>query len=452
MTRSEGPKAWVVSVDMGYGHQRAAFPLKDIAFERIITANSDRIISPRERRIWKFSRVFYETVSRLRAIPVLGRLTFGLYDKLQHIGPFYPFRVDHHPTLSVLQVKNWIVHRGLCSSLIDYVRKEKLPFIATHFIPALAAEYLGLDEVYCVVTDTDINRVWVSDKPAASKITYLASSRHAVMRLRAYGVPDERIVLTGFPLPKENIGGLGKKTLKQDLADRLPNLDPKRKFLTEERAVILQHLGPRGIKRKSSHPLTLTYMVGGAGALAEIGVQIVASLKDRILKGEMSVNLAAGTRLDVAAYFKKELKLIGIDSETCENVRIRFAIDKRTYFASASEALRTTDILWTKPSELSFYTALGLPIIIAPAVGAQEVFNKEWLIHIGSGFEQEDPRYTNDWLFYVLESGKYAEAAWHGFMEAPCLGTYSIEDVVFHKGQRHNNAKQPDSSGGKGGR
>ena len=28
-------KAWVISVDMGYGHQRAAYPLKDIAYERI---------------------------------------------------------------------------------------------------------------------------------------------------------------------------------------------------------------------------------------------------------------------------------------------------------------------------------------------------------------------------------------------------------------------------------
>jgi hypothetical protein len=31
-------QAWVITVDMGYGHQRAAYPLKDIAYERIITA------------------------------------------------------------------------------------------------------------------------------------------------------------------------------------------------------------------------------------------------------------------------------------------------------------------------------------------------------------------------------------------------------------------------------
>ena len=32
-------KAWVVAVDMGYGHQRTAYPLRDVAFgSRVITA------------------------------------------------------------------------------------------------------------------------------------------------------------------------------------------------------------------------------------------------------------------------------------------------------------------------------------------------------------------------------------------------------------------------------
>ena len=33
-------QAWVVAVDMGYGHQRAAYPFRDIAYEGIITANT----------------------------------------------------------------------------------------------------------------------------------------------------------------------------------------------------------------------------------------------------------------------------------------------------------------------------------------------------------------------------------------------------------------------------
>ncbi len=57
-------KAWVVSVDMGYGHQRAAYPLKDIAYKRIITANSDKIISAKEKKMWGRTQPVYEKVSR----------------------------------------------------------------------------------------------------------------------------------------------------------------------------------------------------------------------------------------------------------------------------------------------------------------------------------------------------------------------------------------------------
>ncbi|HOT02129.1 MAG TPA: hypothetical protein PLY66_14100, partial [Acidobacteriota bacterium] len=57
--------------------------------------------------------------------------------------------------------------------------------------------------------------------------------------------------------------------------------------------------------------------------------------------------------------------------------------------------------------------------------------NQRWLQNIGSGFPQEGLDYLDDWLFYVLESGKFAEAAWDGFKNAPWMGTYLIEDAVF---------------------
>jgi hypothetical protein len=432
MATERSPQAWIVAVDMGYGHQRAAYPLKDIAHERVITANSDKIISDKERKVWFRSRLFYEFVSRVKAIPFVGKVAFGVYDRLQTISPFFPFRDLSKPNFTVLYTKG-LIKKGLCKSLIEYIKREKLPLVTTHFIPALAANYHGSShEIYCVVTDTDINRVWVPDKPGDSKITYLAPSRHAVMRLKQYGIPEEKIILTGFPLPKENIGGRNRTILKKDLGDRLLNLDPKRSYLTKYHDHIKDHLGPRNLKKKGPHPLTITYAVGGAGAQADIGTKIAKSLKERILKKELRLNLAAGTRLDVMSYFNWQLEQIGMKEVIGNGIDVIFALDKKTYFTLFNNSLRTTDILWTKPSELSFYTALGLPIIIAPPVGTHENFNREWLEHIGSGFIQEDPDFANDWLFYILESGKYAEAAWHGFMEAPSMGTYNIEDIVLH--------------------
>jgi len=33
-------KAWIVAADMGFGHQRAVYPLKDFAEEKIISVGS----------------------------------------------------------------------------------------------------------------------------------------------------------------------------------------------------------------------------------------------------------------------------------------------------------------------------------------------------------------------------------------------------------------------------
>ena len=76
-------KAWIVSVDMGYGHQRAGYPLKDIANERIFTANSDKIILPKEKKRWERARMFYEGISKISSLPIIGEYLFKLYDFLQ---------------------------------------------------------------------------------------------------------------------------------------------------------------------------------------------------------------------------------------------------------------------------------------------------------------------------------------------------------------------------------
>jgi len=58
-------KAWVVAVNMGYGHQRAAYPLKSLAYKgKIICANDYEGIPDRDRLIWEESQLLYETISR----------------------------------------------------------------------------------------------------------------------------------------------------------------------------------------------------------------------------------------------------------------------------------------------------------------------------------------------------------------------------------------------------
>src|SRR3990167_1578250 len=83
-----GKKAWVVAVDMGYGHQRTAYPLRDLAFGgQIINANNYNGIDPGDKRFWQISRYSYEFISRFRRVPFLGEMFFALLNSFQKTFP-----------------------------------------------------------------------------------------------------------------------------------------------------------------------------------------------------------------------------------------------------------------------------------------------------------------------------------------------------------------------------
>ena len=55
-------KVWVVAADMGYGHQRTAYPLRDIAFGgKVICANSYTGIPKKDKRFWHFAQMWCKT-------------------------------------------------------------------------------------------------------------------------------------------------------------------------------------------------------------------------------------------------------------------------------------------------------------------------------------------------------------------------------------------------------
>lgn len=421
-------KAWVISVDMGYGHQRAAYPLKDIAYERILTANSEKILTKKERKTWRRFQSFYEWVSRIRRLPIIGEIIWRAFDAYQAIPHFYPIRDLSAPTFGSIYMHK-LVRKGFLSSVIEYTKKKSLPVVSTFFATALVAAHEKVKDAYCVVTDTDINRIWVPEEPKKDKLYYLAPTENSVRRLMAYGVPEKHIFFTGFPLPKENIGE-ELEIVKKDLGRRLPNLDPKKRYISRYKLVLKNQLG-KDFKTKSDHPLTITYVVGGAGAQKDEGIKIVKSLKRKIKKGNVRVNLVAGTRPEIKQYYEENVEKIGLKSKLGKSINVVFALDKKSYFKEFNQIMHKTDILWTKPSELSFYTALGLPVIITKALGSHETRNQEWLELMGSGFQQKDPKYANEWLFDWLEKGILAEAAWEGFIEAPKFGTYNIEKLLF---------------------
>jgi hypothetical protein len=431
MQRLHEGSAWVVAVDMGYGHQRAA---NAVAFlspdKKVITANNYPGIPDADRRIWARDAAFYYFVSRLKSRGVLGRFAFNAFDRFQRIGEFYPFRRGAAPTFQLSHIYR-AIRGGWGRHLIERLAEHPRPLITPFFTVAFMAEewrYPG--PIYAIVTDADISRAWAPLEPSKSVIRYCASTERVVERLQEYGVPADHIHFTGFPLPCALVGA-DSAIAKRALRSRLERLDPERRYRSNFESLIASHLGrarsaPGGVSR----PVALTFAVGGAGAQAEIGVSILQSLKDLIEQRKLSLRLVAGVSQSAAELFTHAAREFGLQKHLGDSLQIIYADTKDEYFARFNETIATTDILWTKPSELSFFAALGLPIVVAPPIGSQEVQNRKWLLYLGAGLDELDPRFAHEWLPDLISSGKLAETAMQGFIKMEREGAAAIARLV----------------------
>ena len=300
---TETPRAWIVTADMGLGHQRGAWPLRDVAENGIMTLGKANNTSPSEHRLWEQLRRSYEFLSRTKSWPLIGNTVFGLLDKLQNIPRFYPVRDMSNPSFQVLWLKR-LITRGMCTGMLETVRANPLPLVTTFYAPAIAADMAGYTPTYCVICDAEINRAWVAENPRKSKIIYLVPCGRAVRRLNEYGIPNERIWLTGFPLPTECLGNRTLNVLRKDLGQRLRYLDPLNRFWPLHGRNIEYFLGRENWKPLKQRVLTVTFGVGGAGAQVDIAHTIAHSLREKIVRGEIRLNILAGVRAEVRTHLE----------------------------------------------------------------------------------------------------------------------------------------------------
>ena len=421
-------KAWVVAVSMGYGHQRTAYPLKDISpNNNFINANDYIGMPEKDRRLWENLRQFYESISNFEHIPLVGDLFFSIFDYFQKIADFYPRRDLSKPNFVLKQLFK-MIKNGWGKHLIEKLSKNHLPLVSTFFVPVFMAEVFNYPgDIYCIICDADIARGWAPENPQQTRIHYFASTHRVAERLKSYGVPLNNIILTGYPLPKENIG-INDEIVKHDFSHRILNLDPSHYFRSKYEPLLKSKIGP--LPYQSNHILTIMFSVGGAGAQKEIGAQILASLKEKILSGKIRLFLASGIKDNVSSYFQTQIAKNKLSNLLNSQIKIIKGRDLNHYFENFNLALRETDILWTKPSELSFYSGLGIPIIIAPPLGSQEKFNQQWLLTIGAGINQQNPIYADEWIFDLLNRGIIANSAFKGFIEVERRGAFKIEEYL----------------------
>ena len=411
----------IAALDMGYGHLRAAASIASVCGGTIVEADRPPIASESEMLAWRRARRGYEVLSRAAYAwyaPGARRILDAITDIPLHGAPG-----EHAAPNFAARSLHRMIGRGLGAGLAAHLRASPGPLVATFYAPAIAAEVHGADRVHLVVTDSDVNRVWAPHDPSSSRVNYLAPTAGAAARLVSYGVPPDRVRVTGFPLPPALIGDDGSR-LRRDVAARLARLDPCGAFDGPRRGEIEERLrepvgGPAG-------PPTVVFAVGGAGAQVGTARRILTALREPLAQGRLRLVLVAGTRPEVARRFERWIA----QAHAAASVRVVFEPAFAAYDTAFNESLAAADVLWTKPSELTFYAALGLPLLLARPLGVHERRNRDWASGLGAAIQATDAAATAARLPSLLADGSLAAAAWAGFTQMPQLGARRIVEAV----------------------
>ena len=127
-------KVWLISVNMGYGHQRTAFSLRDLAFDKkIINANDYEGIPAKDKSIWEATRKGYELVSDFKKVPFLGNMVFSVMDYFQKILGFYPKRDLSEPNFQLKQTF-YLIKKGWGKHLIEELYKRIVPLLILNIL------------------------------------------------------------------------------------------------------------------------------------------------------------------------------------------------------------------------------------------------------------------------------------------------------------------------------
>jgi hypothetical protein len=425
------PSYSVVAIDMGYGHLRPAHAVANALDTSVLEVDRPPLAQDRDQRLWASVRKYYESVSRASQLPVFGAPLRGLLDRVTDISDLYAERDQSRPNAGALVLER-LIQNGLGSTLVDHLAQHDATLVTTFFMPAIAADRLGYDRIFCIVTDSDVQRVWAPLDPANTRIMYLVPSQLARRRLRAYGVPEARIRVTGFPLPHELVGGMDLRTLKHNLGRRLVRLDSSGAVRHELRHSIQHFLGSLPQLSEEEAVPTLTFAIGGAGAQVGLAEQFLPSLRGLLVERRLQLRLVAGIKSSVARELHACVERAGLGRQLGPGgpVQVLYEPDFEGYLRTFGLALANTDVLWTKPSEMTFFGGLGIPLVFSEPVGTHERHNRRWAREEGAGLVQRDPRYVGEWLKDWLKDGTLAGAAWNGFMRLPHHGLHQILEAI----------------------
>ncbi len=416
--RPTTPAPIVAAIDMGYGHLRPAAALADYLGTEVRQMDRPPLGGEKDQRFWDRNRDLYEPLTRFSQLPGVGAPMRAVLNTITAIPQPWPAQDLSGAT----QGTRWMqraARDGVGLALAEHLKSTQAPLLATFYAAAILAELHGAKRLHCLLTDSDVNRVWAPPDPRHSSIRYFAPSERAFRRMQTYGVPKDRLRMTGYPLPHALVGGRGRTALKENLAARLSRLQISGRL----RDLAEAELGPLP---EAKLPPLIVFAVGGAGAQVPLAKKLVRGVRRQIEAGVLRLALVAGRRTEVAAALREALDDSGLDGQ----VEVLEDPDVFGYIRRFNALLAGADALWSKPSEMTFFAGLGLPFISAPPVGVHEGWNLRWATDRGAALPQHDPAVAGEWLQEWIEDGVLAGAAWAGFTRLPQLGLYEIAEEL----------------------
>ena len=317
----------ILSATAGAGHVRAAEALVETAREYPVVVHHHDILDFTFPLFKKLYSDFYFAV--VRKSPEL----WGYFYKQsgRRRGP-----APKSPLLKLFDQFNYKKY----IKLIDTLQPDAI--VCTHFLP-----YLAISEqmrspawkipIFSVPTDYDIHSLWIS--PDVTK--FYAATDEVAWTLRAHGIREERVMVTGIPVMPQ----FGKRT---------------------GQALARKELG------LPAEAFTVMVLSGGYG----IGVidELVPSLAEFIAG-------YSRRRCQIVVVCGKNQKLYN----TLKRLRYSVPVKLYQYIPFVDRLMESADVLVTKSGGLTVSEALAkeLPMIIFDPIPGQEERNSDHLLEEG---------------------------------------------------------------------
>ncbi|MET0935592.1 MAG: glycosyltransferase [Luteibacter sp.] len=327
----------LLSVSAGAGHVRAADAL-EATIASLAAAGRD--VEAKHLDVMDFVPSSFR---RIYADFYLGLITN--YPRLW--GMLYRITDDARPEAVTQRMRRTIERlntRRLRAAITDFAPDA---IVCTHFLPAeMLMRQIRKGRVkapvYLQVTDFDLHRMWV----IPGMTGYFAGSPEIAQRMRAVGLPSDRVHMTGIPVMPAFAEPHDRAVLRAEVG-----LDPARP----------------------------AYLVMGGGA----GVGALDDLADKLLSdgGDLQLVVLAGRNTDML----ERLRKLAAEKHAGR-------LFPQGFTRHVERLMACCDLAITKPGGLttSECLAMGLPMIVNAPIPGQEERNADYLLEQGAAWKAID--------------------------------------------------------------